>query len=164
MYLNMSRELPIQADFKPTTKGKAIDRSNNGFLSHPPAYAAESGRRVPCCWFRRWLYFELGLLDQILARAEGFGASTGDDGDAETGLLVKPVEEGVGFPMGIRWDGIHGIWAIDGNQEDILSRVAQDEGAWWRGLFGELVRHGDSDSFSKDKGLKFSQTAFPVYI
>lgn len=78
---------------------------------------------------------EFGLLDEVLASAECFSASSRDNGHAEVRLVVKPGKDGFRLPIchlleeelrvkrgrltGCGGDGVHGIFAVDGKKEDV---------------------------------------------
>ena len=70
-----------------------------------------------------------------MAGAERFIARAGNDGDAERGFGIKPGEEGVRFPLRGVGERVHGVWAVDGHEEDVRGWVGDDVGWCW-GRFG----------------------------
>ena len=89
-----------------------------------------------------WVCFQPALLDEVLAGTERLVAGAGDDGDAEAGLFVEPVEEGVGFPVGSVGQGVHSFGAVDGDEEDVRGGIGEQVGGrrWWLGV--QAVCHG----------------------
>lgn len=73
----------------------------------------------------RWrrLDLEFCLLDEILACTERLLPGTGNDSDAEAGLFVEPGENSFRFPVRVGGDGVHGILAVNGYEEDVRGRV-----------------------------------------
>ena len=139
------KDKPVQTNLKPPSQRKPIHSRNHRFLTHPPTNPPKPTLRVsqgaPSYGFNLILRSQLSLLDQILPGAKCFGASTCDDGHAERRLVVEPGDDGVGFPVCVGWDTVHGVGTVDGDQEDEGSWVGEDEGIRFWGLGAELRRH-----------------------
>lgn len=78
---------------------------------------------------------------EILAGTECLFAGSGDDCYNERRFIVEPLDESVGFPVGVVREGVHAFSAVYGDEEDMGGGVGEDVGWCWRRFGGEFVGH-----------------------
>lgn len=79
-----------------------------------------------------WIYVALptpysAQLDQILSSAETLLASTCDDGTTQIVLFIEPIEHLTHLLMSRKGDAVHLLLAVDGDKEDIVGRVREED-------------------------------------
>lgn len=66
-------------------------------------------------------------LDQVLPSTEALLASTCDNGTTQVIFLVEPIEHLAHLLMSGEWDAVHLLLAVDGDEEDIIGRVREED-------------------------------------
>lgn len=140
--LGSSGNLPAQYDLKAASESESIDSGNHGFLTHSSTQPSKATKRVS---HERRIHLQLSTpdvsqLDQILTSAEAFSAGSCDNGDAQIGLIVEPIEDLAHLGMPLIRDTIHLLLSVDGDKEYIVGRVGQEDmrrrgrsGLWFDG-------------------------------
>ena len=72
-------------------------------------------------------------LDEVLARTKGLGSGAGNDGDAQSGFAVEPIEDAVEVPVVWEGDGVHLLGAVECDKEDGGGGVGNEDGGARRG-------------------------------
>jgi hypothetical protein len=87
---------------------------------------------------KTWLCFDLSTpyfpqLNQILTGTEALLASTCDDSYAKVGLAVEPIKHLAHLQVTRKWNTVHLLLPVYGNEEDIVGWVREEDvGRGWR--------------------------------
>jgi hypothetical protein len=66
-------------------------------------------------------------LNQILAGTKRLFTRTRDDGDAELGFAIEPLEDFAQFGVGGVGKAVHGFFAVDGYKEDMRCGIGEED-------------------------------------